>query len=364
MKPYMRYLLLLIPISWLITQCNSSGAEDKKTIAAPAPVIYPLAKVSATGLGSFIKLPAQLAAYQQVSIFPKVNGYVKQVNVDIGSSVKQGQLLMTLEAPELQQETMQAKERFSRTRSDLAIDQERYNRLQEAAQTPGAISPMDLSSVKAKVASDSAVSNAAKTNWQMQQTMQDYLRVVAPFSGVITDRNVHPGALVSAEAKDMKPMLELKEVAHLRLQVDIPENMAGTLKEKDTISFYTSAFPGRKITGYISRKSMNINAQFRSERVEADVMNQDGALAPGMYVDVVVYSKGNASGFTVPLSSVVTSTERKYVLVVRAGNITKVDVTSGNESGKSVEVFGNLLKNDSVIIAGNDEIREGTYMRQ
>src|ERR1700761_819521 len=89
--------------------------------------------------------------------------------------------------------------------------------------------------------------------WQMQQVMSDYLRVTAPFSGIITERNTHPGALVSAEAK-VKPMLELKEVAHLRLQVDIPEGLSTTLKDKDAVNFYLSALPGKKMSAKVSRK--------------------------------------------------------------------------------------------------------------
>jgi membrane fusion protein, multidrug efflux system len=345
----------------LFNSCQSAKPESPNATDSTNKPVYKLAAVQQTGLSSMIKLPGQLAAYQEVSIFPKVNGYVKDVKVDIGSQVKKGQLLMTLEAPELEQSTMQAKEKYARTRADLSIDREHYNRLLEASQTPGAISPLDLSFVKSKMESDSAVSNAAKSNWQMQQTMEAYLVVTAPFSGVITERNVHPGALVSAESKDTKPMLELKEISHLRLEVDIPENLSGTMKTGDTISFFTSAFPGKKITGHISRKSMNVNAQFRSERVEADVLNDDELLTPGMYADVVINSKGNASGFTVPKTSLVTSTERKYVLVGRSGRIEKVDVTSGNESVNLVEVFGNLNKSDSVIVNATDEMKAGPY---
>jgi len=348
----------------LFSSCQSAKPEPARENETDKKPRYTLVAVQLTGLSSIIKLPGQLAAYEEVSIFPKVNGYVKNVNVDIGSHVKKGQLLMTLEAPELEQSTMQAKEKYARTKADLSIDREHYNRLLEASQTPGAISPLDLSFVKSKLESDSAVSNAAKSNWQMQETMQGYLVVTAPFSGVITDRNVHSGALVSAELKDSKPMLELKEIAHLRLQVDIPENLSGTMKVGDTLSFFPSAFPGKKITGHISRKSMNVNAQYRSERVEADVMNGDELLTPGMYADIVIYSKGKTSGFTVPKSSLVTSTERKYVLTVRAGRIQKVDVTSGNESGSSVEVFGNLDKTDSVIVHGSDEINEGEILNK
>lgn len=345
----------------LISSCNSAKPEKAKGDGAEKKTHYVLSVVQTTGPASMVKLPGQLAAYQEVSIFPKVNGYVKNVHVDIGSKVHEGQLLMTLEAPELAQSTMQAKEKYARTKADLSIDREHYNRLLEASQTPGAISPLDLSFVKSKLESDSAVSNAAKSNWQMQETLQAYLVVTAPFTGVITERNVHPGALVSAESKDFKPMLELKEISRLRLQVDIPENLSGSLKVNDTVSFYTSALPGRKITARISRESMNVNAQFRSERVEADVSNPDELLSPGMYADVVIYSKGNVSGFRVPKSAVVTSTEQKYVLIVKSGKIIKVNVTSGNESGQSREVFGDLAKGDSVVTYANDEIREGAY---
>lgn len=358
----MKYFIVCILMSAFYTSCSSDLAEKKITDEKSKMTHqYTLVPVEKTDLLSKFKLPAQFAAYQEVSIFPKVNGYVKEVYVDIGSKVKKGELLMTLEAPELEQSTMQARENWIRTKADLAIDREHYNRLLEASQTPGAISPLDLSFVKAKLESDSALSNAAKSNWQMRETMQQYLIVRAPFSGVITERNVHPGALVSAESKDAKPMLQLKEIDHLRLQFDIPEDLAGSMQVKDTISFYTSVSPGKKLTGHISRKSMNVNAEFRSERVEADVNNPDETLAPGMYADIVIYPKGNVSGFFVPKSCVVTSTERKYILAVRAGKITKIDVTTGIESGNSVEVFGNLLKTDSLIKEATDEIKEGNY---
>jgi RND family efflux transporter MFP subunit len=227
--------------------------------------------------------------------------------------------------------------------------------------TPGAVSPLEISSAKAKVESDSALSNAARTNWEMEQTMQSYLQVIAPFNGVITERNVHPGALVSAEEKDGRPMLELKEVARLRLQLDIPESLAGNLKDGESITFHTSASPGKKMTGLISRKSMNINPHFRVERVEADVMNNNAELAPGMYADVIIYPTGSQTAYSVPKSSVVTSTERRYVLVVRSNRINKVDVDTGNESGDFVEVYGNLEKGDHVIVNANDEIKEGDY---
>jgi membrane fusion protein, multidrug efflux system len=350
----------------LLTAFSLYGCSDQKKPEAKSADTAPhfeLAKAERMPVQQLIKLPAQLAAFEEVSIFPKVNGYVTSVLVDIGSHVHKGQLLMVLDAPELAQAVMQAKEKYARTVSDYAISRDNYERLVQAARTPGAISPMDLASAKAKRDADSSLSNAERANWQMQQTMMGYLRVTAPFDGVITQRNVHPGALVSAEGKDNKPMLELKQVDHLRLQVDIPESVAANLRNNQEISFFLSAYPGKKLTGRISRVSMNINMQFRTERVELDVYNKDEALSPGMYADVLFDSKGNPNALAVPKSAVVTSTERKYVVAVRDGRTVKVDVTTGNESNSKIEIIGALQPGETVIANATDEIKEGITIK-
>lgn len=356
----MKYSFCIFLTAVFFTACSSDKETKKESpsTTAKAAIQYKLTVLQKGGVANSIKLPAQLAAFQEVSIFPKVNGYVKQVLVDIGSKVTQGSLLMTLEAPELEQLVMQAKEKYTRAKADFTIDKERYHRLLEAAKTAGAVSPIDISTVKAKLEADSALCNAEKANWQMQQTMLGYLQVRAPFAGIITERNVHPGALVNATAKD-KPMLELKQNNHLRLQIDVPENIAASLKMKDTVSFYVSAFPGKKMMGYVSRKAMNVNVQMRNERIEVDVPNENGQLSSGMYADVVLQTKGNATAFSVAKTAVVTSTERKYVLVVRNGKTVKVDVLTGSSSNQQIEVYGNLNEGENVIENANEEIKEG-----
>jgi membrane fusion protein (multidrug efflux system) len=355
------FMFLLCPV-FVFYGCSDKKDPTDKAATPVAGPHYNLAKVESKSVSQVVKLPAQLAAYQEVSIFPKVNGYVKTVLVDIGSHVRAGQLLMVLEAPELIEATVQAKEKYARAVADYTISKENYERLKDASATPGAISPMDLASDKAKANADSSLSNAEKANWQMQQTMLDYLQVTAPFSGVITVRNVHPGALVSAESKD-QPILELKEVDHLRLQVDIPETMAATLRAKDTLSFFLSAYPGVRMTGVIARKSMNITDKFRSERVELDVYNKDETLTPGMYADVLFDSKGIPGALSVPVSAVVTSTERKYVVVVRNGKTVKVDVRTGNQGDNRIEVVGALQVGEDVIANADDEIKEGITIK-
>jgi membrane fusion protein, multidrug efflux system len=348
-----------------VAGCSSgSGAPADKTAASTAPTTtVETIILEKSALPEQVKLPAQLAAFEEVSIFPKVNGYVRDVFVDVGSTVHKGQLLMTLEAPELQQASTQARERYARAKLDYTISEENYQRMQQAARTPGAVSPMNLASLKAKADADSALSNAENANWQEQEAILGYLKVTAPFDGVISERNVHPGALVSAEAHDSHPMLDLREIDHLRLQVDIPEGIAAGLQDKDTIAFYLSAYPGEKMTGHISRRSQVVNSQYRAERMELDVYNHDGKLAPGMYADVLFDSKGNPNGYTVPRTAVVTSTERKYVVAVRDGRTVRIDVATGNESAEQVEITGDLQPGEKIVRKASDDLQEGLAIK-
>lgn len=353
----MKYAVFFITLFILLASCTDKKIEEKKPTEKKSEVPnYPLATVEKGGVATIIRLPAKLAAFEEVSIFPKMNGYVKSVAVDIGSKVNKGAVLMTLEAPELIQAETQAHEKLIRAQSDLAIDKERYDRLADASKTAGAVSTFEISSIKAKIDADNAICNAETANWQMQQTMLNYLKVTAPFSGIITERNIHEGALVSAALKD-KPMLELKQIDKLRLEVDIPEAIAASLKLSDTISFYVSAFPGKKIMGNIARRSNNVSLQFRSERMEIDVNNGSGILRPGMFAEVVLNSKGNATAMSVPKTAVITSTERKYILLMKDGKISKIDVSTGNETVTKIEIFGNVQIGDTVIAVANEDIK-------
>jgi RND family efflux transporter MFP subunit len=357
---------LLIAIG--TTGCNEGKGAPGTPVTttagnASAPAARQTLILQKGALPQLVKLPAQLASFEEVSIFPKVNGYVKAVFVDVGSIVHRGQTLMTLEAPELEQAATQAKERYARAKLDYTISAENYRRMAKAAETPGAVSPMNLAGLKAKADADSTLCNAEKANWEMQQTILGYLKVTAPFDGTITERNVHPGALVSAEGKDGKPMLHLGQMDHLRLQVDIPESIAAGLQGKDTIRFFLSAYPGRQFTGHVTRKSGLVNSQFRAERMELDVFNKDGKLAPGMYADVLFNSNGNPDAYTVPRTAIVTSTERKYVIAVRAGKTVRVDVATGNESADKAEITGDLQPGDEILIHAGDEIAEGVEIK-
>jgi RND family efflux transporter MFP subunit len=346
----MKYFLIVFSLL-IFLSCNSKQKNKQTAQANAEATVIKTAQIEAGGLSVVSKLPAQFAAYEEVSIFPKVNGYVRDVLVDIGSKVSQNQLLMTLEDPELAQAAASAKAEYEKTKSDYEINKENYNRLLEASQTEGAVSAMDLALDKSKVASSLAMMNAAEANWQQQETMLQYLKVYAPFSGVITARNVHPGALVSNSVKDV-PMLELKMEARLRLQVDVPENIAANLKTGDSVEFVIPSLDNKEMSGVISRIADNVNPQFRSERIELDVAN-DGTLSSGMYADVTIKTAPMPDVFHVPLSAVNNTPAEKFIVVRKNGQNQKINVTTFNQTTDSIEIKGDFQAGDSVVLNTN-----------
>ena len=344
--------------SFLWTSCsrNETNTSDKK----PEAGNYSLYTVKEQAVGTTLRLPAQLNPYEVVSIYPRITGYVKNIPVDIGTEVKQGQILMELEAPDIEQNNIAAHEKYIKSQASYNASRDEYSRLLKTAETHGAVSPNDLQSALSKMQSDSAMSNSEKASWMAMESMKDYLIVKAPFDGTITQRNIHPGALVVVGNKaDAKPMLELQEVAKLRLQVNVPETFATQLQTNQKISFVSDAVPGKTFNGIIARQANSLDEKYRSEIIEIDVINTDKMLMPGMYAEVLLPLSGHQNACIVPQSAVITSTEKKYVIKVQDHKALQINVTTGNEDNGVIEIFGDIKAGDNVISKANEDIKQG-----
>ena len=334
-----------------------------KQSSVPNTKTYSLYCVKQQALPTILRLPAQLNPYEVVNIYPKVTGYIKEMYVDMGSKVKQGQVLMKMEAPEVEQNSVGAHETYLKAQASYNESRDKYSRLLKAAETKGAVSPNDLQAAQSKLQSDSAWTNSEKANWLSMQSLKDYLTVRAPFDGTITQRNVHPGALVTIGKTDAKPMLELQETTKLRLQINVPETNVTQLAASEPVSFTADGLPGKTFTGIISRQANSLDEKFRNETIEIDVLNADHVLMPGMYVEVLLPLKGHDNALIVPKSAVVISTERKYVIKVRNNKADLVDVQTGNENNGMIEVFGQIASGDSVIVNASDDIKQNQLIR-
>ncbi len=322
-----------------------------------------LTTVTQKRLSSYIKLPGECTAFETVTIFPKVSGFVKTIYVDRGSAVKKGQLLMSLEAPEIIQRVETEKANLAKANELFLISKDKYERLLETSKTPGAVSPFDLQSAKSKMQSDAANLQAEESNIKALSEVQGYLTVRAPFDGVITERNIHPGALVGPATKnDDKPMLTLQQLDKLRLIVNVPEAVASNIKEKEAIPFKLNAYPDKEFSAKVSRQSGVISDNVRSETVELDVPSHEGQIKPGMYAEVNFPLASSNNSYVIPASAIVHSTKGVYVVCVDNGKTKFIPVQEGINSKDQTEVFGNLQEGMKIMTHPSTEIEEGVKM--
>jgi membrane fusion protein (multidrug efflux system) len=354
----MKYRFCLIILCLKFAACGGNQKPVDLTAQTKQANKYQYGTVSEKVLSASAQLPGQLVPFNEVNLFPKVNGFVKQLFVDRGSIVKKGQLLVILEAPEMESELAAANSQYQQAKEDALASQEKYERLKEASQEPGSVSPLDLDNAQSKMKADQAMVKAQLSNVQSVQTMNSYLRISAPFDGMIIQRNVSPGALVAPGKTGDQPVLVLQDVHKMRLTVSIPEDYVDKVDLSKPVSFVFNAMPGQTQTAKISR-SANSLGSLQQEAIEIDVENKDGQLKPGMYAEVNIPLLSGAKSLLVPNTAIIRSTEHEYVIKDSLGKASLVNIKEGLASKDSTEVFGDLKPNDKILIHASDEIKQG-----
>lgn len=320
-----------------------------------------------------IALPGEIYPYEGVDIYPKISGFIETLYVDRGSKVKRGQLLATLSAPELSSQISEAQAKVSASRFQRAeavaryeSEEETYQRLKGAAKTSGAISADELTTAQKRVAAAAAQISALSGNELSARAavgsirnIANYLRIYAPFDGVITSRELHPGALVGPSGS---PIAHLEKISRLRLVVSVPEANVANIPAGMPLSFTVAAFQNKVFTGKVSLIAHSLDSKTRTEPVELAVENSSGQLSPGMYAEVQWPDHSVKPVFVVPPGAIVTTTERVFVIRVRHGLVDWVDVKRGDTFGNQVEVIGALQPGDQIVIKATDEIRPGSIV--
>lgn len=351
-------IILIVMIGFALPSCkNNEQPKAKET--APQKENISLITLAPGHLGNMVKIPGVVEPFEIVQIYPRVSGFVKRVLVDRGTRVKKGALLMELEAPEINEHLAQAKLKYSEGIAVLQTSTDHYNRLLETSKTPGTVSPFDLSSAQSKMKTDEAMVQGALANVRAQEAQCAYLKVTAPFDGVITERNIHPGALVGPGGQNTKPLLILQQQDKFRLVVNLPEQVCSQVKNTDMVKYKINAIPGKEFNGKISRSSGSLNDRYRCETIEIDVPNDGNNIKAGMYAEVQIPTSGNNNAFVLPKSAVVTTTERKYVIAIQDDKTKWIDVTTGSDNDDSTEVFGPLKDGDKLVANASYNIKNG-----
>jgi len=373
-------------LSWAVAVAGAVGAacsgQPRSAPAAPeagSPPTISVVRVVERPLDVVLDMPGSLEAYEDVAIYPKVTGYVQSIRVDRGSRVRAGEVLAQLEAPELVAQRAEAESKLQAAEAQQASAQARTDadastleKLQAASATPGVVAGNDLVLAQKTVEGDrSQIAAAAKNVDAARQAlnsiqhMEDYLRVTAPFDGVVTERNVHPGALVGPAAGGAggAPMVRVVNERRLRLVVPIPEAYLAGVTQGAEIPFTVQAYPADRFSGRVARMSHAVDVKTRTMAVEIDVQNADGRLAPGTFCQVRWPLRRPGPSLFVPSTSVASTTGRTFVIRVRDGKTDWVDVTTGLSAGPLVEVFGDLRSGDEIAARGTDEIHAGVQVR-
>lgn len=334
-----------------------------------------LVPVIAKPVSRTVDLPGEIAPFLSVSLHARVPGYVDRILVDRGSVVRQGELLAELSAPEMAAQIAEAQSKVQAAEADrlqaeaqLAASQSTADRMKAAAQTPGAIAGNEVIQAEKQVEAARALlnsrqqsSSAAGAAVRSLKDLQAYLKITAPFDGVVTDRLVHPGALVGSGADPV--LLILQQVSHLRLIVAVPEEVVGGIERGAKVNFTVPAHPDRVYAGTVARISQALDQKTRTMPVELDVFNRDASLAPGMYPAVRWPVRRARPALFVPKTSVVTTAERTFVVRSQNGQAHWVDVRKLAAEGDLVEVLGDLKAGDLVVRRATDEIRDGALLQ-
>jgi membrane fusion protein, multidrug efflux system len=357
---------------------NSNTGAAPQTSAAPALPMMAVTRVVQQPVDVTLDLPGELDPYETVAVFSRVAGFVKSIRVDRGSRVRAGDVLAELDAPELVAQRAEAQSKLQAADAQVAVarskadaDGSTYERLTAASATAGVVAGNDLAIAQKAAEADRSQVVAAQQNVEAARQalnsttqLEDYLMVRAPFDGIVTERNVHPGALVGPNTGAATiPLARVVNISRLRLVVPVPEAYLAGITEGSVMPFTVPAYPGESFTAVVARVSHAVDVKTRTMAVELEVPNHDGRLAPGTFCQVRWTVRRPSPSLFVPSGSVTSTTGRTFIVRVRNGRTEWVDIKTGLAVGPLVEVFGDLQPGDQVAVRGTDEIRAGTEVR-
>ena len=332
------FTLLLFAISISYAQTPSTAITVEVT------------KPTRGGVSRIITLPGNLKAFEEVTLYAKVGGYLKNIQVDKGDSIKAGALIAELEAPELSAD-------LTRYRAEATAAKAEYERMQQAIQqAPDLVMPLELDRTKGKY-------EVAQANVQRNQTLLGYARITAPFSGVITKRYADQGAFIpaasagsNAQSAAIVTMMNFNKV---RIQTAVPAAESALIKKGLPVKFTIEGLAGRNFESSISRYSYALDESNHTMQAEIEYDNPKLELRPGMYASVKIGIERHENALLIPTSALVMEKTNAFTYIVSGGTAKKMPLKIGFNDGIHVEVIDGIRTDDSVILPGKKSIGDG-----
>jgi RND family efflux transporter MFP subunit len=353
--------LLVLLIAGAITvfdRTSHSRALAKETEQSAVPTVaitHPLAEKPDEELA----LPGSLLAFKESPIFARTNGYLVRWYKDIGSRITKGELLANIDTPEVDQELNQgraARQQILAQMELAKISAERWESLRKT----DSVSAQEADQQTSGYQQSKANLVAADANVRRLEQLESFKNVYAPFSGVLTRRNVDPGALINAGATSGKELFDLAQVDTLRVYTSVPQAYAPYIKVGAKATVTLQEFPGQKFAAVVARTAESIDPATRTLLTEVDVANKDGRLLPGSFGQVHFAVGSNVQKLTVPVNAMLFRAQGPQVAIVGPDNKVQLrPLTIGRDYGTSLEVLGGLAVTDQIIINPSDSLEDG-----
>ncbi len=341
-------LAVLVTVTQRHASVSAEAAERQRTTAAgPVVLVAPAQRLPP---GRSVTLPGEVKPWRQAELYGTVSGYVQRMLVDKGDSVKQGQLLATLESPETDQQVLSA-------RADLATKRLIADRYQHLA-PQGVVSQQEL---------DQAGGNLTMAQAELARigALGGYESIRAPFDGIVTARFVDPGALIPAatgSTSSAQPVLEVTDMSRVRVYVYLGQSDAPFVREGTPVKLQSDAHPGETLDATVTRITRELDARTRTMLTEIDVDNARGWAYPGLYVRVSM-TLDNPSELGVPADAVFIRDGKPVVAVVEGGRARFTSIEAGDDDGRVVRVLSGLREGDLVALHIGDEISDGAVVQ-
>ncbi len=358
-------LVMAVIVYGLLSRSKDEHKLEQVTKASAIPsvsVVHP----AVTGVSAEIALPGNTQAFIETPIYARTSGYLKQWFVDIGQHVTKGELMATIETPELDEQLQVSQANLKSAQADLALANTTSDRYQNLLKSDS-VSKQETDVAVSGAAAKRAAVEAAEANVRRLQQLQSFEKVYAPFSGVVTERNTDIGALIDSgsptASNTAKELYRVAAIDKLRVYVAVPETYAPAIRDGDTVALTLDEYPGQQFTGKITRNSSAIDQASRTLNVEVDVDNADGKLLPGAYVFAHFKIPEQVRFLSLPANTLIFRAQGLQVGIVRNGHVHLQSVTIGKDNGSSLEIATGVTASDEVILDPSDSLAEGQPVR-
>jgi RND family efflux transporter MFP subunit len=353
---------VVIVVVGLVTRASGNARLREWTDAQSVPTVA-VAPPTSSGDAGALDLPGRLEAYSRASLYARVPGYLKSWSVDIGSPVKAGQELATIETPDLDQELLQSKANLATAQANVALAQTTAKRWQELLKT-GAVSKQDVDEKLGDYKAKQAIVKASQADVDREQTLKGFAKITAPFDGIVTARNTDVGALISVGGTTGQELFVVSDTKKLRVYVSVPQTYVPSIPPGTKATITVPERPGKKYEATVESSAQAVNVSSGSTLMQLGVVNANNDLLPGGFANVSLQLPGNAAALRIPSSALLFDKHGLRVATLDKDNKIRLKpVTIARDLGQVIEIGSGLAADDRVIQSPPDGVQDGDAAR-